>query len=513
MDEFMSSFADTAFDPPKSLPHTPTQILPPSRELPYKVAPWAHQLEGIRRSRERDNFAFFFDAGTGKTLTTINALRYKWLACGKVMPTLVLGPPIVLENWRREFLAHSKLTDGQIFILDGPGTRRLATLTDACRHPGAVVVTNYETLLMDPVFELLRAWSPACIVFDESHRLKDIKAKRTKRAVVLARPARHRFLLTGTPILKDALDLFSQFLILDGGQTFGENFFVFRARYFYDRNAHMPKAKYFPDWRIQQGSVEDINRRIKAASMSAKKSECLDLPPLVRQQIDVALSPLQRRLYDDMKKDLIAYLNDRACVATIALTKSLRLQQIVSGFVAVENSDTGERDSVSIKDNPRAAALEVLLSDLVSAHKVIVWAVFRENYEAIRQVCASLNVRYVEVHGDVAAGQKQKNVDEFNTNPECRVLIGHPGSGGIGINLVSRCEVPTDVSVWYSRSFSLEHDIQAEARNYRGGCESLVKVTRYDLVAPGTIDEVVLKSLASKTEIGEKILANLSAMI
>jgi SNF2 family DNA or RNA helicase len=81
------------------------------------------------------------------------------------------------------------------------------------------------------------------------------------------------------------------------------------------------------------------------------------------------------------------------------------------------------------------------------------------------------------------------------------VLIGHPGSGGIGVNLTA-----SSVSIFYSRGFSLEHDIQAEARNYRGGSERHDKITRIDLVAPGTIDEEVVRKLHAKQTISDVIL-------
>ena len=92
-------------------------------------------------------------------------------------------------------------------------------------------------------------------------------------------------------------------------------------------------------------------------------------------------------------------------------------------------------------------------------------------------------------------------VERLNNDPSCRVLIGHTGSGGIGINLIA-----ASYSIFYSRSFSLEYDIQAEARNYRGGSEKHTKVTRIDLVTPNTIDEEVVKALASKKKIGYQVL-------
>lgn len=123
-----------------------------------------------------------------------------------------------------------------------------------------------------------------------------------------------------------------------------------------------------------------------------------------------------------MKRDFVAYVNDKACVATLAITKALRLQQIVSGFVALEGENGEDRTNVAIKDNPRAQALKELLADVAPYHKVIVWAVFRENYAAVRAVCDELELKYVEVHGEVSAPARQKAVDSFNDEKDVRVF-------------------------------------------------------------------------------------------
>lgn len=234
----------------------------------------------------------------------------------------------------------------------------------------------------------------------------------------------------------------------------------------------------------------------------------MDLPPLVRQAVEVELSKDQSKLYEAMKKDFVAYVNDKACVAQLAITKALRLQQIVSGFVTLEGEDGGERTNVAIKDNPRALALKDLLEQITVSHKCLVWAVFRENYRAVRAVCEELGVKFVEVHGGVSGPARQEAVDAFNTDPTIKVFLGHPGSAGIGINLVA-----APYSIFYSRTFSLEQDLQAEARNYRGGSEIHEKVTRYDLVAKGTIDELITKKLADKIDISDRVLKGIAGAL
>ncbi len=474
-------------------------------EMPFLVKPWEHQLQAIVRASSLHSYGLFFEMGAGKTMTAINILRWKYMQHKRLLRTLVLGPPIVVQNWKREFEMHSKVGKS-VHCLEGSGKKRSELfLKNSSLDQPAVFVTNYESLLMAELYQHLVNWQPEVIVFDESHKLKNLQAKRTKLAIKIADLAHYKLILTGTPILNTPMDIFAQYRVMDGGKTFGKNFYVFRAQYFVDQNAGMPKDKYFPAWVPRQGALEELHHKIQPTSMVVKKADCLDLPPLVRQQVHVELSKEQAKLYNAMKKDFIAYVGDKACVATLAITKALRLQQIVSGFITFAGGDGEDPRNVHLKENPRAQALQELLSEITPFHKCLVWAVFRENYATIRAVCDALGVKYVEVHGEVAPGARQKAVDSFNSDPDIRVFLGHPGSAGIGINLVG-----ASYSIFYSRTFSLEQDLQAEARNYRGGSEIHEKVTRLDLVATGTIDEAITAKLASKMEISDKVLRDIA---
>lgn len=467
--------------------------------MEYLISPWAHQREAIERAKGLPEFALLYEMGCGKSATLINILRHKFKQEGRLLKTLILGPPIVVENWRREWGMHSKISPHHIVPLVGPGAKRSKTLETS---QASIFITNYESLLMRDLYSKLLAWGPEVLVLDESHKCKDMKSKRTKLALGLAKDTRYRYILSGTAVLNSPLDLFSQFLILDLGTTFGGNFFAFRARFMEDKNAGMPKHKYFPNWQIKPKALEEISKMIASKSIRAKKEDCLDLPPFVQQTIYVEMAPEQKRLYGGMRKDLITFFKDEACVATLAITKALRLMQIASGYVKTTDS------THQLEDTPKMDALRELLKELTPSHKVLIWAVFIENYAQIRKVCEELEVEYVEVHGGISAVEKQKAVDRLSHDARVRVLIGHPLSCGLGINLTA-----ASYSIFYSRNFSLEQDLQAEARNYRGGSKEAghLKITRIDLVAKDTIEEEIVKKLALKENIGETVLRGLIA--
>jgi len=482
----------------------PGSTNPGGAEPKYKIQPWAHQLEAIKRARDLPNFALLFQQGTGKTSTAINILRQKFNRERRVLRTLILCPPIVIRNWKDEWRKYSSIPEKDVVALSGSGKQRCETIRregySGVQKNGKLFVTNYESLLMPELFTALLAWGPECLVLDESHKCKDPKSKRTKRAIQISQLARYKYILSGTPVLNSPLDLFSQFLILDGGETFGKNFFAFRGRYFRDKNAGMPRDRHFPCWEVMPKCLEEINELIYRKGMRVEKKDCLDLPHLVRQVLKVPLGVEQGRLYREMKKDFVTFLKDDACTATLAITKALRLMQIASGYVKVVGGE-----EIALEDNPKQEALKDLLEELTPNHKVLTWAVWKQNYEQIKQVCEGLGLDYVEVHGGITAAQKDKNVERFRTDPKCRVFIGHPGSAGIGLNLVE-----ASYAIFYSRNFSLEQSLQAEARNHRGGSEIHEKITRIDLVTADSIDELVCESLANKTAISEAILQRLA---
>lgn len=479
--------------------------------MEYKIQPWKHQEEAIEKFGKMPCGGLFFDVGTGKTCCAINILRHKYSQHKRLLRTLVLGPPIIIENWRREFFVHSNIKEKDVLSLYGPGKDRYRkfmlnayeTILDEVVPSSKIFITNYEALLMKDLYSAILKWKPEAIIFDESHKLKNPTSKRTKKAIELSQTAAYRFILTGTPVLNSPMDLFSQFLVMDRGETFGKNFFAFRGTYFVDKNAGMPTQRYFPNWVIRQGALEEMNKKMRRLASVAKKKDCLSLPPYIQTTIKVPMLPEQAKMYKDMKKDFVAFIEGKEVVATMAMTKALRLMQIASGFA---KDVEGKEHSLGV--TPKMEALEELLETITVDNKVIIWAVWKENYGQIRSVCEKLKIRSVELTGDTPANKRFEIVDDFNNNPETKVLIGHPGSGGVGVNLIA-----ASYSIFYSRTFSLEHSLQAEARNYRGGSEIHEKVTRIDLVTEDTIDEAVLEKLLLKEEISFKLLKDLKSKI
>lgn len=492
---------------------------------------WKHQEVAIERAKGLPYFGLFNDPGTGKTRTVIEILRAKFAERRGLLRTLILCPPIVCDNWRNEWLKYSKVPPEYVTALTGTGKKRLQTLVvkgfTAEGDPGAqckempkphIFITNYESLQMPELFAALQAWKPQAIVFDEAHRLKDYRrtAKRAQAALKLTRPGSKKapeprplvYCLTGTPYPNSMLDIFMIFKILDGGLAFGDTFSIFRAYYFRDKNAHMPKEKHFPLWVPLQGAENALSLKMKAASMRVKLEECMDLPPVINKTIEVEMDPEQKRIYREMQHELVAFFEregeQKTAMADMAMVKGMRLMQIASGYV---KDDQGEEHS-AVKEGewtPKQKALNEVLSDLIPGHKVIIWAVWKNNYEQIREVLRKRGIRWTEMNGEQGSAKNRANAKAFDETDDYDVILAHPESGGEGINLVS-----ASVRISYSRNFSWRQMKQADARNYRGGSERHASVTRINLVTKGTVEGKITEKLANHEEITEAVLREIT---
>lgn len=469
--------------------------------MDFKVKPYDWQLVAIENSDKWKDMAIFADMGTGKSGAMVNILRRRFMEAQRVRRTLILSPLVTLYNWKNEFDIHSNIPQDRIHVIHGDSKAKLKKFEKAVSHNNqCILITNYEALTSKTVLPVLQAWAPEILVLDESHMCKNHKTTRSKNALLLALKADHRYIMTGTPMTNKAHDLYMQFKILDNGETLGNSFYAFQQYYMYDENARWAhKDNHFPKWVLRPDKEEELNKKIYSKGIRVLKSECLDLPPLINEVYPVPLSRSQEKYYKQMERDLVAFLEEGkegTAVAQTAMTKALRLMQIVTGHV---KTDAGE--IIEIEDNPRLHALEELISALHEQHKVIVWCSFRQDYKIIGRMLSRLKVKHVFITGDMSLDQKRESMDSFNNDTETRVVVANRRAGGIGVNLVA-----ADYSIVYSRNFSLEEELQSNDRNYRGGSQIHEKIVRINLCATGTIDEAATRALMEKKMTSDRVL-------
>lgn len=464
--------------------------------MKYHIKPWKHQQDTIDKCQKKAFYGLFFEVGTGKSLVAVNVARHKYAKHQKVFPTLIFAPISVLENWKKEWIiSGGKFYSDKVEVIYGTAQKKLKLI----ESPKPIKVINYDSLVNKDIISAIKNFAPKLLICDESHMLKNFKSKRTKAIMELSKEIPYRFILTGTPVLNSIEDLWSQMYILQPN-ILGNNFYAFKNRYMVDKNAAWKAkggAKYFPNWEARDGAKANLHKIVSQYADYVNKDECLDLPPLVYTDTHAALTIEQERMYKQMKNEFITYLEDKACIARVAMSKGLRLQQLMCGIFV---TDDNEVKRIRTK---RIDVLKETLESISKHHKSIVWTIFKPTYGDIEKVCSDLDIECTLLTGEQSLKEKEANMQRFREDPGCRVLISNPAAGGTGVNLIE-----ASYSIYYSRGFNLAHYLQSQARNYRGGSEMHKKITQINIVTPNTIDERIMSALKNKQDLGDMILKN-----
>lgn len=468
------------------------------------VKPYLHQEEALHFFEKSPDALLLWEMGTGKTGGALMLARMRCVQENKFLRILVVTPSITIGNWKNEVGVWTPIKSDKVHALMTGTGKKKAEYVKKLDMSGGVIITNYEALLNADLFMAIMAWEPEIVIADEIHMCKAHNTQRSKAVAILADRAKYRILLTGTPILNSVKDIFMPFRILDRGKTFGTNVQVFVNKYMTDKNAGWKASGsggYFPKWVNNEATFAELTEKIYTKAIRKLKSECLDLPPLIQKTMLVEMGKDQKKAYDEMKRDLVTFISNEkklgvpeAVTANIALVKALRLLQIASGHVKTEDGET-----ILFKDIPKLDYTRELLEQLTPDHKVIIGCNFIAEYEMLGKLCDELGVKYVKLTGDETTAQKAENIDIFQNDPSCRVVIANRGC--IGVNLTAAA-----YSIIYSRDFSLGKELQFTARNHRGGSEIHDQIVKIDLACRDTIDELVLLSLLGKEDTSKKVI-------
>ena len=452
---------------------------------------WQHQKDAI--SRAGDRFALFFDPGCGKTRTAIELYKKSRKPYVKGGKALIFAPLNVCRNWQNELEQYLQLPFSTYLVAGQTKQNKLAVLNQFRDSPVTdhmFLICNTESLRGAEYRSLLYTCGASFVIADESHNFKSYNSLQTKGLIGVAaslKPAQ-LYLLTGTPAPQGEMDLWSTFYLL--GKT-KDGFFLWRRKHFYDKNESRRGTKsYWPDYQITNASKTTLHTLLASCSATAKKDEVLDLPELLRTNMYAELSKEQKRHYETMHEYLFAVDEEgNELNAANFLSRSLRLQQITAGFLG----------DVSVKDNPRLKVLSDAI-EKIGKESFLVWTVFQATYDQISDLLTSKGITHDRLTGKENVLSRQCAMENFQAG-KIQALICHPKAGGVGVNLTA-----ASYSVHYTRTYSLTDDLQAEARNYRGGSEIHKRITRIDIITPDTIDEEIQEALRQKRSIQDFIL-------
>jgi SNF2 family DNA or RNA helicase len=491
-----------------------------------------HQLRGLDASEGKRNFAFFMEQGTGKTWTTL-ADAERCFTGNKIDALLVFAPKGIHTNWvLREIPQHLGIASVS-YAWSGPvktkkqkeGLAKLYTPEARFSVPTIRILSiNFEAMLRPEGQEVVREFINSfrvMAVVDESKKIGNPKTKRTENIVKAGREATARRILSGKPLTKAPMDLFSQFDFLKEGLLGTTSYRAFVSEYAVLLDPKSPQMQglirkmgakaAFAQVVATEKVVDEVTGAVverkqyknldKLATMIAphvfrvRKADCLELPPKVYKKVYFDMSDAQQRVYDELKEELAYVSKTEGPQSFVAIAARSKMQQCTSGYVNVH----GKPELMPPEDNPRMQEYLNVIDDIPEDKSFITWAIGREE---IRQICAALEaegISYVEYHGGVSDDDREKAIDDFQKGRVRAFVCNKAAYAGLTLTRAT-------YSLYYSCDFDNDVRGQSEDRCHRiGTTESVLYV---DFIARGTINEDVAASLAFKDHIADIVIDN-----
>ena len=464
----------------------------------FRLKPYKHQLTALEKSWNKENYAYFMEMGTGKTKVLIDNMSMLYDK-GKIDGALIIAPKGVVKTWyEQELPAHLPNHIENVTILwqsniTKSQQEKLDSLfeIDTALH---ILVMNVEAFSTDKGVKFAAKFlnsHKTLMAVDESTTVKTPTAKRTKNIIDLGRYAKYKRILTGSPVTKNPLDLYSQCEFLDPYLLDFSSYYAFRNRYAEMKTMH-----------IRGRSIQVVNEfknlgelsdTIQNFSYRVLKEDCLDLPDKIFTKRHIALTPDQFKVYQQMKKQAIAVLNGKVTSTMTILTQLMRLHQITCGHFTADDGTT------QLLPNNRITELMNILEE--TEGKAIIWANYQRD---VNQIIQHIVKEYgqgsvVDYYGLTPQDERQENIKKFQNGDECRFLVGTTQTGGYGITLTKANTV-----IYYSNGYDLEKRLQSEDRAHRIGQKKAV--TYIDIICEDTVDEKIVKALREKINIASEVL-------
>jgi len=465
----------------------------------FKTKPFAHQLKALEMSWDKKVFAYFMEMGTGKSKVLIDNISMLYDK-GHINGVLIVAPKGVYKNWfDSEIPTHMAdhvektmvLWEATISKTKEKELNNLFKSSDDL-HILIMNVESFSTKKGKQFAEKFLSCHKTLMAIDESTTIKNPEAIRTKTILNLGLNVKYKRILTGSPVTKSPLDLFTQCYFLDPWLLDHQSYYSFKTRYAVLKQVNISGRMIHLV--VGYRNLGELSDKLKPFSYRVLKDDCLDLPPKTFMKRTIQLSLEQRKVYDQMKKMALAVLNGKMVTTATVLTQLMRLHQITCGHF---KSDDGD---IQVLKNERLDELLDVLDEVEG--KAVIWAHYRYDIEIIVE---AIKKRYgdnsvVTYYGDTSTDDRQKAIKLIqNPNSPVRFIVGTPQTGGYGITLTG-----ASTMIYYSNGYDLEKRQQSEARIDRIGQEK--HMTYIDIIAEDTVDEKIVNALRKKVDIASKVM-------
>lgn len=479
--------------------------------------PFQHQADLFGSTKDRTEYALFWEQGCGKTKPTIDTIGHLWTE-GEIDGAVVVAPNGVHRNWITDELPTHLPPELQermrahAYHPDTPGVKyRQEEVRDTIEHRDfALLAISYEAWQTDmgkkAVWKMMRKRKVLCAL-DESHRVKTPSAKSTRSILAGGKHAPYRRILSGTPVPNGPFDIYSQVAFLDPDfwrrELDIDTFTAFKS-YFGVWDTGMARRMVKGEMKLVEypilecyNNLEELYRVLKLISSRVTKDEVLDLPEKLYSKRYYEMTPAQRRIYQELEDEFMAFLDSGELVAApLAIVRLLRMQQVLCGYIPV-NAGEEPVELIDRNRNPRLKAHQEVIED--TPGKAITWAVWTRDIDMVMDSLIKQGRKPVRYDGTCSSDQLQRAKDEFKKGDATDFVANLAMSEGLTLN-----EAKT--TIYFNNNYNLRMRLQSEDRNHRIGQDD--HVTYYDLVCPGTRDENAIAALVKKLEVAQVILGD-----
>jgi len=461
-----------------------------------------YQQTALAKSEGKPGFGYLMEQRTGKTPTTIKDIERSYKS-GEITAAIIVCPRAIISDW----VGCKDDESGFAYWCEAPhyavgwktGAKPDHVLTSHGGEFLRVFVVNYDAIVRKEgaawkTVQKMQGMHKCFVAFDESQRIKNPTAARTKRALEMAAAATIVRILSGTPATESPLNLWPQGTAI-GVKPWPRSYFAFRNRYCITRQRSFPGRKAFTEI-VGYKNTEELERILEPFTFRITRKEAWpETPDKQYSKLYVEMGTKQQRAYDEMKKKLRTELeNGEEVTAQLAITKLMRLQQITGGFVGVDSGGVE-----ALPDSQRLPTLVDYLEDVEG--KVIIWSRYTAEIDAIVEALRDCGRNPVRFDGKTSNTDRELAKAAFRAGAlnDYTDFVGNMAAGDVGLTLDGAGTV-----IYYSNHDSLDKRLQSEDRPV----SITNKVQVVDMVARGTVDEKIIKALREKRDLSATLMGD-----
>lgn len=468
------------------------------KDYTFKTKPFPHQLDGVRFGLNKKRFLLCDDQGLGKTKQIIDLVGCleKTESINKVL--IICGVNSLKYNWQSEIETHS---DEEGWVLgtryrkrtgkayEGTNKDKLDDLNNLpdCRY----LITNIETLramaekvsktkykfpIAEKLKELCDKGIISMIAFDECHKSKEPTSLQSRAMINVQ--AKYMVAMSGTPLMNKPLDLYFPLHWLGYEQ---HSFYQFKQHY-------CTLGGWGGSEIIGYKNLEEIRALMSKVMLRRLKTEVLDLPEKIRKIEYVDMTPKQAQIYKEVYSGVMSELQ-QIKFANNPLSMMIRLRQ-ATGWTGIL-SDT-------VQESAKMDRMLQLVEEITSSgQKVIIFSNWESMTSIAKQKLSAYNPAYIT--GGIKTDDRMNEVTRFQTDENCKIIIGTIGAMGTGLTLTAAQNV-----IFLDSPWNMALKAQAEDRAHRIGTQGTVNVIT--LVCKNTIDERIEELVEKKGHMAEALV-------